>query len=120
MELSQATLLAFTVCTSLRIFSYGPQIAKVAVDANGATAISYSTWALWTAANVATALYAAVNLGDFYLAVVSVLYASCCLVVIVLTIYKRRRVRTGTHPGHDVPVMYFWIRGPQRKGPCVS
>jgi hypothetical protein len=91
-ELSQITMFAFTVFTSLRIFSYVPQIARVAADTNGASAISYPTWVLWTAANVATALYAAVNLGDAYLAVVSTVYAICCLVVIVLTMFKRRRV----------------------------
>jgi hypothetical protein len=61
-ELSQLTLIAFTAFSSLRIVSYVPQIAKVAADNNGASAIAYSTWSLWTLANIATALYAAVNL----------------------------------------------------------
>jgi hypothetical protein len=93
-ELSQMTMLAFTVFTSLRIFSYIPQIARVAADTNGASAISYPTWILWTAANVATSLYAAVNLGDVYLAVVSAIYSICCLVVIGLTMLKRRHPTT--------------------------
>jgi hypothetical protein len=90
METSSITLLLFTAFSGLRIFSYVPQIRRVARDTNGASAISYSTWALWTAANIATALYALANLGDLYLACVSAVYAACCLTVIGLTMLKRR------------------------------
>jgi hypothetical protein len=92
MEISSLTLLFFTVFSGLRMFSYLPQIRRVARDANGASAISYSTWTLWTGANMATALYALTNLGDMYLAFVSIVYAVCCVTVIVLTILKRRGV----------------------------
>jgi hypothetical protein len=94
MELSQITLLAFTLFSSLRIFSYLPQIMKVAADRNGASAISYATWALWTSAHVATGLYAAINLHDLYLATVSIISAVCCVVVIFLTIAKRAAIRS--------------------------
>jgi hypothetical protein len=90
MTLSSFTFLLFAAFSSIRIVSYVPQIRKVASDMHGATAISYSTWGLWTAANVATAAYALVNLGDTYLAAVSALYAGCCLTVIGLTASKRR------------------------------
>ena len=80
----------FAAFSSIRIFSYVPQIRKVAADMHGATAVSFSTWGLWAAANVATAAYALVNLGDTYLASVSALYAGCCLTVIGLTAVKRR------------------------------
>jgi hypothetical protein len=90
MELAQLTLLAFTGFSALRVVSYIPQISKVAADRNGATAISYSTWFMWTAGNIATAMYAAVNLQDTYLSTVSGIYAACCVVVIVLTAIKRR------------------------------
>jgi hypothetical protein len=90
MTLSSITFLLFAAFSSIRIFSYLPQIRKVASDMHGATAISYSTWGLWTAANVATAAYALVNLGDTYLALVSALYAGCCVAVIGLTVTKRR------------------------------
>ena len=92
MDITKLTFVLFTVFSSLRVVSYLPQIRKVASDRNGATAISYSTWSLWTGANVATALYAAVNLEDVYLAIVSSTYAVCCLVVILLTVSKRRQV----------------------------
>jgi hypothetical protein len=88
------------------MFSCLPQIRKVARDANGASAISYSTWTLRTGANIATALYALTKSGDMYLAFVSIVDAGCCVTVIVLTILKRRGVasRTVAQPAcHAIP-----------------
>ena len=70
MIMSEATWLAFAVFSGLRTVSYVPQIARIAKDRNGASAISYPTWMLWTCANASTAAYAAVNLADLWLAVV--------------------------------------------------
>jgi hypothetical protein len=92
MTLSEASLLAFTAFSGLRLVSYLPQIRKVARDRNGASAISYATWTLWTGCNLSTGLYAIVNLSDLLLAAASVLYALCCLAVIALTAAKRRRL----------------------------
>jgi hypothetical protein len=89
MLISDATWLAFAAFSGLRTISYVPQIVRIARDPNGASAISYPTWLLWTAANTATALYAATNLNDVWLAYVSSIYALCCMVVIVLTTFKR-------------------------------
>ena len=97
MQTSSITLLLFTAFSGLRMFSYLPQIRCVARDTNGASAISYSTWALWTGANIATALYALANLGDLYLAFVSAVYAGCCMTVIAITMLKRRAM-TATVP----------------------
>lgn len=93
MDFSYITFLLFAAFSSLRMFSYLPQIYSVATDKNGASAISYSTWGLWIGANATTALYALNNLNDVYLASVSVVYAACCVSVIVLTMAKRRRHR---------------------------
>jgi hypothetical protein len=93
LEPKTVSLIVFTLFSSLRIVSYVPQIFKVARDGNGASAISYATWSLWTGANLATALYACVNLGDVFLATVSCLYAGCCIAVIALTMVKRRHMR---------------------------
>ena len=101
MELASWTFVAFTFFSSLRIFSYVPQILRIASDKNGATAISYTTWSLWTAANLATALYASVNLQDQYLTAVSGLYAACCLIVILITIVKRRLLPAEPKPQFD-------------------
>src|SRR5260221_13687052 len=78
MRLAEGTLLAFTAFSGLRLFSYIPQIHRVVRDANGASAISYSTWMLWTGSNVSTGAYAAVNLSDPLLAAASARYALCC------------------------------------------
>jgi hypothetical protein len=101
MELASFTFVAFTFFSSLRIFSYVPQILTIAADKNGASAISYTTWSLWTAANLATALYAAVNLQDQYLTAVSGIYAACCVIVIILTITKRRLLPSRPRPIFD-------------------
>lgn len=89
MQISDLTLAGFLFFGSIRILSYLPQIIRVARDHNGASAISYTTWSTWTLANLATASYAGVNLGDPYLAGVSCIYALCCVLVLSLTMVKR-------------------------------
>jgi hypothetical protein len=89
MLISEATWLAFAAFSGLRTISYVPQIVRIARDRNGASAISYPTWLLWTGANATTAMYAATNPNDVWLALVSSIYALCCMVVIALTAFKR-------------------------------
>lgn len=89
MQIADVTLAGFLLFGSIRIFSYLPQIVRVVRDHNGASAISYTTWSTWTLANLATASYAGVNLGDPYLAGVSCIYALCCALVLTLTAMKR-------------------------------
>ena len=91
MTLAEVSLGAFSAFSGLRLVSYFPQIYRVARDTNGASAISYSTWLMWTGSHVSTGCYAAVNLGDRLLAACSGLYALCCVLVIVMTAIKRRR-----------------------------
>jgi hypothetical protein len=91
MTLVEVTLAAFTAFSGLRLVSYLPQIYKVVRDINGASAISYSTWILWTGSHLSTGLYAAINLGDRLLAACSALYALCCITVIAITAIKRHR-----------------------------
>jgi hypothetical protein len=93
LTLADLTLTAFSFFNVLRIVSYLPQILRVARDQYGATAISYSTWSLWTCANLSTGAYAIVNLHDAWLALVSLVNTAGCLAVILLTLWKRRRFR---------------------------
>jgi fumarate reductase subunit D len=86
---SEVTWLAFAVFSGLRTISYVPQIVRIAKDHNGASAISYPTWLLWTGAHVSTGMYAAMNLNDVWLAVGSSIYGLCCIIVIILTMFKR-------------------------------
>ena len=71
--------LAFGAFNVLRLASYFPQIAAVARDQHGATAISFSCWSLWIGANASTAFYASERLGDPGLALISAFNAACCL-----------------------------------------
>ena len=89
--LAEIVLVSFTVANALQVVSYVPQIVCVARDRNGATAIAYSTWLIWLAGSAATAAYAMVNIWDVWLAAVNVVHSACCVAVIALTAWKRRR-----------------------------
>jgi amino acid permease len=89
MQLTDVTLVSFVGLGAIRCLSYLPQILRIVRDENGASAISYTTWYTWTLANLATASYAWLNLGDAFLAAISAIYAVCCTAVIVLTGVKR-------------------------------
>jgi hypothetical protein len=85
-----AVFLAFTAFNGLQIVSYGPQIAAVARDQHGATAIAYSTWIIWLLGSAATTAYALVNVWDVWLAAVNAVHTVCCLAVLLLTAWKRQ------------------------------
>lgn len=81
----------FTAFNLLRLMSYAPQILSIARDENGATAISFSCWMIWIGANATTALYAWEALADERLALINAFNTVCCVVVVLLTAYKRVR-----------------------------
>ena len=89
MTLGEAAFLAFSVCNFLRLGSYLPQIVRVARDQHGASCISFTSWSIFLLANSTTAAHAAVNLGDGFLAMINGVNAVCCLVIVVLTAWKR-------------------------------
>jgi hypothetical protein len=89
MPISDPVTFAFGAFNLLRLASYFPQIVAVARDRNGASAISFSCWAIWIGANATTALYAWVKVGDVNLAVMSAFNAACCAAVLILAAYKR-------------------------------
>lgn len=93
MQISDLKFVGFLGLGSIRCLSYLPQIVCILRDKNGASAISCTTWVTWILAHLATALYAVFNLGDTSLAVVSIIYAFCCTVVMLLTVFKRAQYR---------------------------
>ena len=106
MTIADVSYWLFTIFNVLRIASYLPQICRVATDPYGASAIAYSTWGLWAIAKACTALYAAYNVFDLPLAAINLLNALCCLLVILLTIYKRRvfRLNLSHRPDCHLPL----------------
>lgn len=84
---------AFGFFNFLRLISYFPQIAAVARDRSGASAISIPCWTIWACANTSTALYAGLNVGDLALALISLFNALCCVVVLLLALHKRFSAR---------------------------
>jgi hypothetical protein len=93
MALEDITLALFAICNSLRIFAYLPQIRAAAIDHNGATAISYTTWGLFFLTHIATVAYAVVNRQDLWMATCFFGNAVCCLFILGITFWKRRRMR---------------------------
>src|SRR5262245_11024243 len=69
LRLEEMPLALFVTSNTLRILAYIPQMRKAATDGNGASAISYTTWSLFLAANLSTVAYAIVNRADWGLAV---------------------------------------------------
>lgn len=86
MELENITLAMFAACNSLRIFAYLPQIRAAALDANGASGISYTTWGLFLVTHLATVAYALVNRQDLWMAVCFAGKALCCTLILAITV----------------------------------
>ena len=90
MQLEEITLALFAACNSVRVLAYLPQIHKAAIDKNGASAISRTTWSLFLVAHVSTIAYALVNRSDPWLALCFAGNALCCLVILAISWWKRR------------------------------
>lgn len=89
MTLPDITLMAFTVCNSVRVLAYVPQIWKAATDDNGAKALSYSTWSLFLASHVTTAAYSVVNREDWALASMFLTNALACAAILIAAACRR-------------------------------
>ncbi|HEY0336939.1 MAG TPA: hypothetical protein VGC70_06315 [Burkholderiales bacterium] len=99
---------AFTLCNSVRVFAYIPQIVLIGRDKTGVAAISYSTWGLFVASHLSTVVYAAVAVHDLKMALIFVANTVCCAAILGLTYYKRRQHRA-TLAGQSAPAA--WIEG---------
>jgi uncharacterized protein with PQ loop repeat len=86
---ADAALGVFTLCNTARVFAYLPQIIKIGRDTQGATAISYTTWALFGVSHLSTVVYAVLVVDDWRMAAVFAANTLCCLVILGLTAWKR-------------------------------
>ena len=90
MPLEEITLALFAACNTIRVVAYVPQIHKAATDENGASSISFATWALFLAANLSTVAYALINRADWGLAACFSINALCCTAILAIAYWKRR------------------------------
>ncbi|HEY8567184.1 MAG TPA: hypothetical protein VIL65_16925 [Beijerinckiaceae bacterium] len=95
MTASDAALLTFTACNTLRVLAYLPQILRILRDREGATAISYTTWGLFTVSNLSTVAYALATVQDMAMALVFGFNTLSCLAILGLTAWKRHHLGAG-------------------------
>src|SRR5262249_59243217 len=89
MMIADITLAAFTLCNSLRVVAYLPQIARAARDRSGAEAISFGTWALFLVSHASAMAYALVNKEDWTMASMFLCNAVGCFAILVIAAWKR-------------------------------
>jgi hypothetical protein len=93
MTIADLTLAAFTLCNSLRVVAYVPQITKAAKDQSGAAAISFTTWGLFLSSNASAIAYALVNKEDWTMALVFLGNAAGCAAILLVGAWKRSQHR---------------------------
>jgi hypothetical protein len=93
MTLADVTLTAFTLCNSLRVVAYFPQIARAARDRSGAEAISFGTWGLFLVSHASATAYALVNQADLTMALVFLSNATGCSAILLIAAWKRAQHR---------------------------
>ena len=93
MTLADITLAVFTVCNSLRVLAYGPQIIKAATDRGGVEAVSFMTWGLFLLSNVSAVAYALVNMADWTMATMFLGNAVGCAIILAIGAWKRLQHR---------------------------
>jgi len=93
MTAADITLAAFTLCNSLRVVAYVPQITRAARDSGGAQGVSFATWSLFLFSNVSAVAYALVNKGDWTMATMFLANALGCTAILLIGAWKRARHR---------------------------
>jgi hypothetical protein len=93
MTIADITLTAFTLCNSLRVVAYVPQIAKAARDRSGAEAISFGTWGLFLVSHASATAYALVNKEDWAMASVFLGNVIGCGAILLIAAWKRSQYR---------------------------
>lgn len=103
MSAAEVIVLIFSICNSLRLFAYLPQLISVLRDRNGASSVSLTTWSLFTLANGSTTAYALVIVSDLRMAVLFAFNTAFSFAIAFGTILKRR-LSKGVLAGGSPPV----------------
>ena len=93
MTIADITLTAFTLCNSVRVVAYVPQIVKAASDRGGAQAISFGTWGLFLVSHASATAYALVNKQDWMMASMFLGNAIGCSAILLIAAWKRSQYR---------------------------
>jgi len=93
MTIADITLAAFTLCNSLRVVAYVPQIATALKDRSGAQAISFGTWGLFLVSHMSAMAYAFVNKQDWTMASMFLLNAIGCCAILLIAAWRRSQHR---------------------------
>jgi hypothetical protein len=91
LSVAHYSLTIFVALNVARAIAYWPQIVSIYRDPGCANAVSLWTWIVFTAANVATVIYALGGLEDLIVAAVFAVNAIGCAAIVMLTTYKRCR-----------------------------
>ena len=82
-------LLLFTTTNSVRVFAYLPQITSIARDRHGASAVSLTTWGMFTVSHLSTMAYGLLVVADPRMAAIFGVNALCSVAIVALTLHKR-------------------------------
>jgi hypothetical protein len=93
MTAADITLAAFTICNSVRVVAYVPQITKAATDQGGAQAVSFMTWGLFLVSNATAMAYSLVNKEDWMMASMFLANSLGCTAILLVGAWKRSRHR---------------------------
>jgi hypothetical protein len=98
MDFADVTLAAFTLCNSVRVLAYLPQVLKAVRDDTGAKAISQITWWLFLASHLATAAYALVNKGDWAMGAIFLGNAAGSAAILLAAAWRQSQHRKRVEP----------------------
>ena len=82
----------YVVTNSLRVFFYAPQIRAALRAEDGARALSISTWAFWTFANLTATLYGWIVIHDGAFCAIFAGNLACTAAVTLIAARKRLAV----------------------------
>jgi len=89
MTAPEVAMVLFTAMNTVRALAYVPQILRIAPDGGRAEAISSTTWVMFALSHLSTVAFAILAVSDLTMAAIFAANVLACLLVLVLTAYKR-------------------------------